>query len=180
MKYACKVDLPNAAKETIFAGAKMATYLSNFFMHKAINRDHIISCLPKKLQQQKLGVHVTNIIFDENHDNVWVHKHVKDKCVLNIYLKAGGEETIFYEGDEVEVPSEHGGSRLFKLLSFDTLRKAESFVAKENECWVLKTSQHHSVLSSSKDVTRTLLQVYFFEDEYENIIKEFGEKNVNH
>ena len=184
MKYACKVDLPNAAKETIFAGAKMATYVDVFDIHKAVNRNEVFAYLPAVLQNKKKGIHVVNMDFDRGVDELWTHKHLKEKCVLNIYFKTNDEETIFYEGEEIEMfdsnaNTRSGSTRFFKKLLPDTLHKVESFVAKANECWLLKTSQPHSVLSNKKTGTRTLLQVYFFENTYEEVVEMFGVSNDN-
>jgi hypothetical protein len=155
-----------------------------FDIHKDVNRDEIFSCLPTVLKNKKTGIHIVIMDFDRGVDELWAHKHIKEKCVLNIYFQTNDEETIFYEGEEIELTNSNsntrsGSTRFFKKLLPDTLQKVESFVAKENECWLLKTSQPHSVLSNKKTGTRTLLQVYFFENEYEEVVEIFGGSNGN-
>lgn len=187
MKYACKIDLPNLVKEKTFVGAKMATYSDVFDFHKAINRNEILTYLPEELRNKSLGVHIANMDFDRGIDELWAHRHLKDKCVLNVYFKTNDEETIFYEGEEVELlPKEgepdfdkrSGSTKFSKKLSTDTLHRVESFIAKENECWLLKTTQPHSVLSHKKTGNRTILQVYFHETEYEEVAKILEESCV--
>ena len=178
MKYAHKIDFPNSAKEKIFVGAKMATYSDVFDFHKAMNRNEILSYLPEDLKNKSFGVHIANMNFDRGINELWAHKHLRDKCVLNIYFQTNDEETIFYEGDEVELlPKEgepdfdtrSGSTKFSKKLSMDTLSRVESFIAKENECWLLKTTQPHSVLSHRNGGNRIVLQVYFHETEYEEV-----------
>jgi hypothetical protein len=181
VKYACKVDLNNSAKESVLIGVKLATYIDVFDIHKAVNRNQILACLPEELKNKKLGIHIVNMNFDRGINELWAHKHLKEKCALNIYFQTNGEETIFYEGKEVELPakegevrSRNGSTKFFKKLSTDTLHKVESFIAKENECWILKTDQPHSVLSHKKTGNRIILQIYFFETAYENVVELFG------
>ena len=180
MKYACKIDLPNNAKEVVFAGAKLATYVDIFDIHKAINRNKVFSCLPEILRDKKITIHMANVIFNETFGEVWAHTHIKEKCVLNIYFKTNGEETVFYEGDEVEMIPSTGKSSFYKKLSMDTLYRAESFIAKDDECWLLKTNQPHSVISNKKTGVRSFLQIYFYENEYDEIVSLLGEEYASH
>jgi hypothetical protein len=180
MKYACKIELPNFAESFISAGPKLATYVDIFDIHKAVNREKVVEFFPKELADKKTTIHMVNVNFDRGLDEVAIHKHVKEKCVINIYFKTNNEETIFYQGQEVELVPDAGKRSFFKKLSPNSLQKAESFVAHDNECWLLNTTQPHSVYSNQKTGTRTFLQIYFFEDTYEEIAEILGAKHGCH
>ena len=184
MKYAHKIDLSDDFKKAISAGPKVATYVDMFDIYKAADRDKIISHFPEFMQDIKTGFYMVDIDFGKGLQEIKVHKHLKEKCVLNVYLQTNGEETIFYEGEEIDLdPAEEEGSgstRIFQNLVLDNLRAVESFVAKPNECWLLKTDQPHSVTSMKKTGVRKMLQIYFLENDYDEIVNLFEVNYASH
>lgn len=178
MKYAHKIDLSDDLKSAISIGAKVATYGGMFDLYKTVNREKILSYFPEAIKNKKIRFYVVNIDFNKGPQKIKVHKHLKEKCVLNIYLQTNGEETTFYEGEEVYLAPEEedessGSTRMFQNLVLGKLHKVESFVAKTNESWLLKTGQPHSVTYSKKTGVRKMLQIYFLEDEYDEIVELF-------
>jgi len=171
MKYASKINLPVDIKNIISVGAKIATYVDKFDLYKAKNYEEIISYLPETIRNKKTGFYIVNVDFGKGSPEIRAHKHTKEKCVLNVYLKTNGEETIFYEGQEVILdPTEGRSVRPFYNLSHDTLQKVESFIAQENECWLLNTDQPHSIIAGKELGIRSFIQIYFLENTYDEII----------
>ena len=114
MKYACKVNLPNEAYKFACAGNLVTTYGELFCIHETDNHKDIVSFLPKSLQSKKMGIYVTKVDLNKGHKELKPHKHSKEDCVLNFYLKTNGEETIFYEGEEfyLDIPEKEEAEKL--------------------------------------------------------------------
>jgi hypothetical protein len=171
LNFSIDKGLINEPKQAIVNYEKLLT------LYRLDNRRQLISLLPKDLQDKKVCIYLVNIDFEEEMNAVTIHSHTKEKCVVNIYLEANDEETIFYDGVKKEVPLLNGKSSFFKKYSFEDMEKVESFVAKTGDCWLLNTTQPHSVLSKKRKGSRKILQIYLFDTEYTEALKLF---EVNH
>ena len=87
------------------------------------------------------------------------HTHVNEKTILNYYTKTNEEKTIFYDGEiEIDNDINDNGSFFYKIKK-NKLKEAESFVAKNGECWLLDVTQPHEVVGDNLD-DREIVQIY--------------------
>jgi hypothetical protein len=171
MKYAYKVNLPSNFAEGVHVGEFAGVYSGIFKTYETDNTAKNILLLPKCLQDKKVSFYMAKVDFDGDVKEGPPHTHFKDSCLINFYLKTNGEETFFYEGEQVDAAPEINDSTPYhRVLSLNHLQKVESFVAQNNEAWLLKTNQPHSLSSTTKSGTREMLQVYFDESTYEEIV----------
>lgn len=171
MKYAHKINFFFDLSKDIQIGEKAGEYSKIFNTYNVNNFVDMVSILPQDLQSKKVSFYFARVNFDGEIKEGPPHTHLKDSCLINVYLKTNGEETFFYEGEEVDASSETNDSTAYhRVLSLDYLQKAESFIAQDNEAWLLKTSQPHSLASTTKSGTREILQIYFDEDSYDEIV----------
>ena len=169
MQYASKINFSIDSSLLEKSEKPFANIETVFDSYSLKKRREILKLLPKELQNGAC-VWLTHISFDRGLDKAKVHKHTKEKCVLNVYLETNNEETIFYEGQEKIIPLENGKSSYIQILDPTTLNKKESFIAKPKEAWLLKTNKPHSVFSTEKEGVRKILQIYFFSLEYEEVL----------
>jgi hypothetical protein len=168
MKYARKVDLSLDFATKIRIGNWVARFSRIFNSFNVNNIDEMTALLPQSLQNKKVSFYMSRVNFNGEVKEGPPHIHLLDSCVINFYLKTNGEETIFYEGKEVEV---NDSTAYHRVLSLNHLQKAESFVAKDNEAWLLKTNQPHALVSKEKKGTRKMLQIYFDGADYDEIVR---------
>lgn len=74
------------------------------------------------------------------------HVHTAEKCLINWYLEVDGQVTSFYEGeikkdDRWSTDNGHG----YYNVNPETVYPVESFIAKEHDIYLLKSTQTHSV-----------------------------------
>lgn len=80
------------------------------------------------------------------------HVHIKDKCVINFYLKTNGETTYFWDGEAVPdntLSTDNGNG--YWALDMNCLSVAESFTAASGDVWLLNTHAPHSVSFANMD-----------------------------
>lgn len=173
MKYAHKANVSDKLFEIIKSGHGLETYAMLFTVHETNDINEIVSYLPKCLQDKSMFAYVTKIDLTIGLKELKPHSHLTEKCVLNIYLKTNGERTIFYEGDEVDVesPDEDQSAYTHKTLSVNHLQEVESFIAKDQEAWLLKTNQPHALVPNEINSVREILQIYFPNNEYDELVE---------
>ena len=108
------------------------------------------------IQQQELKKILNPLLYNNiNSVNLicvrttYPHTHLgTGKSAINWYLETNGETTSFYEGDDIiDVSSKYFSEKdkAYIMPDPDKLKFVESFVAKENESWLIDVSQPHSV-----------------------------------
>jgi len=120
-----------------------------------------------------------DFIFQHMKINYRIPPHVDSgiKTTLNFYLKTDECETVFYTVKE--------NAKSFKLenqtngdsYTYDDLNKVGSFVAHDNEVWLLDVTMPHSVETIQTDIYRHAIvaqtDVYTF-DQVKEILRETG------
>jgi hypothetical protein len=108
----------------------------------------IKSILPNKIKPHILSISLMSI------RETYPHRHKIEKCVINFYIEVNGEETEIFEGENVVDNRWLNTDNLnYEMLYIDKLTKVESYIAKENEAWLLDTIQPHSVANKDLSIT---------------------------
>jgi hypothetical protein len=186
MKYAEKIsfnpDLSYVHKAKVILGehAKSSEtakpILTRYYVpQKQVNL--IKQALPKKLQNTTFFVCKTDISLDNFEHDLRPHVHTDELCVLNVYLNTSGEETSFFEGEVVpDDAAAVDNGNLYYMVNTDKLIKVENFYANTGDAWLMCTRQPHQVSSSSLQTsTRELLQIYFMDKTYSEVLETFKE-----
>lgn len=149
MKYAkhinLTVDFPHLNKSTIVLGrhGKGLTDFPEGVIRKYIPNkqvDLIKSSLPEALQSSVIGVNYSDIRL------LAPHIHMVEQAVINFYQHTNGEMTTFYEGEierDDRWSTDNGNGYLNVVM--EKIHPVESFIAKDNDVWILDTRQPHSV-----------------------------------
>lgn len=138
-------------------------------------RDLVKQALPDALKETNFFVCRTSINLGNFENDLKPHVHTDELCVLNVYLKTSGEETIFFDGviepdDEIAVDN----GNLYYMVKTDKLTKAESFHANTGDAWLLCTRQPHQVTCATKQSdVRDILQIYFMDLPFDEVVKHF-------
>lgn len=115
----------------------------------------LLSSFPKKIQGSCLGV-TKSVIADLS-----AHVHTVEQCVINFYYKTNGKKTIFYEGEQERIPSEFNDDNGYYQVNEAKLTPVESFIAEDNDIWLLNSRQPHAVIEDpSRMRERYLIQMY--------------------
>jgi uncharacterized protein YkuJ len=123
--------------------------------------------------------YIKDFIFQHMKINYRIPPHVDSgiKTTLNFYLKTDSCETVFYTIKE--------NAKSFKLenqtngdsYTYDDLNRVSSFVARDNEVWLLDVTTPHSVETVQTDIYRHAIvaqtDVYTF-DQVKEILRETG------
>ncbi len=118
------------------------------------NPEAFTSQLPKEL----LDVEVPQVFLltlpavDANDGYLPPHVDYNKSCGINVYLQANGEKTKFYEWKN-------------KKAEF-----VEEFEASSGECWLMNTSEPHSV-ALVKNKERSMLTFSFVNTPYSEVLK---------
>lgn len=107
------------------------------------------------------------------------HIHIKDKCVINFYLKTNGETTFFWDGEAVpdnSLSTDNGNG--YWALTADKLHVTESFTANSGDVWLLNTHAPHSVSFNDMDyepksADRRLVVQAFFSAPFDEVASYF-------
>ena len=158
MKYAAKLNLPATLINTSYvlngqsidgvfrSGLVNANFYDMRLTAPQINS--IKSIFPDSIKPHILSISLMGI------RETYPHRHKIEKCVINFYIEVNGEETEIFEGENVVDNRWLNTDNLnYEMLYIDKLTKVESYIAKENEAWLLDTIQPHSV--ANKDLTMT-------------------------
>lgn len=174
MKYCEKIQIDHKDIKKCFAEL-------NFLISKSIKTKHgcysnydsvILHTLPRKKSKaiaskflpSNIANYIKGISFtDVKH--VGPHKHTADNCALNLYLECNSEYTTFWEGEDIiddKIVTDNGNG--YYMVKIDGLTPVEHFQAKENEVWLIDTTQPHSVSYMLKSTDK--LNIYNFLKEY--------------
>lgn len=186
MKYATKInfkpDLSYIHKAKVVLGehAKSSEnaepILTRYYVpEKQVNL--IKNALPKSLQNTTFFVCKTKIALDNFEHDLRPHVHTDELCVLNIYLTTSGEETSFFEGEVIPDDSAAvDNGNLYYMVDTAKLTKVENFYANTGDAWLMCTRQPHQVsCQNSQEKPRELLQIYFMDKTYSEVLNAFKE-----
>ena len=97
------------------------------------------------------------------------HKDHDSKCKINFYIHAGNARTIFFNDPGVPGYSFHGNEKenIYSVRDHK-LKKISSFIAHDNEAYLLDTSKIHMVLMPSES-SRLIVSVSF-DTQYEDVL----------
>jgi hypothetical protein len=123
--------------------------------------------------------YIKDFIFQHMKINYRLPPHTDSgiKATLNFYLKTDNCETVFYNTKEnakiFKNEQQTNGNSYF----YEDLEKIGSFVAHDNEVWLLDVSIPHSVETTREDIYRHAIvvqtDVYTF-DQVKEILRETG------
>lgn len=117
--------------------------------------DLLLSSFPDKIRSSCLGV-TKSVISDLS-----AHVHTIEQCVINIYHKTNGKKTVFFEGDQERIPSQYNDDNGYYQVDESKLTAVESFIAEDNDIWLLNSRQPHAVIEDPTQVReRYLIQIY--------------------
>jgi hypothetical protein len=133
--------------------------------------------LPPSLRNKQIIVRKLYI-----HDaGIPAHIHLRDMCVINHHVHANQEETIFYEGEvqrDNDVVTDNDDPFYF-MVNTRLLTEVEKYTAKTGDTWILDTVAPHAVIPTkpiSQD--RELLQIYFYDATYEEVVRAFNPRAI--
>jgi hypothetical protein len=119
--------------------------------------EHFLSLLPKKLLKEEIPETVLNIIDptgSDKHAMLGPHIDRIRKCAINFYINPIGEETKYYS------------------YAAGKVTQVDSFIAKQNECWLLNTDIPHSVDLKPNHI-RKILSFSFVNTPFEKVAEYF-------
>ncbi len=115
----------------------------------------ILELFPNKIKEACLGV-TKSVITDLS-----AHVHTIEQCVINFYYKTNGKTTVFYDGDHERIASDFNDDNGYYQVNEAKLTPVESFVAQDNDIWLLNSRQPHAVIKDpSRTRERYLIQMY--------------------
>ena len=115
----------------------------------------LLLSFPQKIKESCLGV-TKSVITDLS-----AHVHTVEQCVINFYHNTNGKRTVFFEGEQERIPSEFNDDNGYYQVNEAKLTPIESFIAEDNDVWLLNSRQPHSVLEDPNCVReRYLIQMY--------------------
>jgi hypothetical protein len=123
-------------------------------------KDHVesfLNILPKKLLEEEIPETVFNVIDPtkaDKHAMLGPHRDRIRQCAINFYLNPIGEETKYYS------------------YAAGELTQVDSFIAKQNECWLINTDIPHSVDLKQNHV-RKILSFSFVNTPFEKVVEYF-------
>lgn len=100
-------------------------------------------------------------------------------CAINFYVKANGEETVYYKDPINEYVVNYGPYGLYnKVYLPEWLTRVDSFVAKTDEVWCLDVSKIHSVENFTEGEDRISITVGFKDKTYEDVCEILHKHNL--
>lgn len=155
---------PNLIK----AGKKLGTtnssnqYLNYNFVDKT-SKNILLSCLPVPLQKHVRILLVTL----QGPSQLYMHRDTGARTVLNWYVCAGGGITRFYTENSVGSIEE---PELYTVeADIRTPTPCSSFIANDNECFLLDTSCLHDVILLS-ETRRTFISWGFRDLAFDDVL----------
>ena len=125
-------------------------YLSQQSMKQVLN------ILPERIQEACIGVTKSSI------NSLPPHVHNIERCVINLYYKVSGEETVFYDGNYDVVTSDvEDSGKGYYLVDSTKIDRVLSYTASCGEVYILNTRKAHSVIDTCQvDDSRLIVQVF--------------------
>jgi hypothetical protein len=127
---------------------------------KYIVKNHVeeaLSIFPEELLAIERPEFIMNILDPTDthqHSMVGPHRDFVRKCAVNFYLNPIGEETKYY------------------LYAGGKVTQVDSFIAKQNECWLINTDIPHSVDLKPNHI-RKILSFSFINTPFEKVSEYF-------
>lgn len=121
----------------------------------------------------------TTVLYTEVKGDVdgllWPHKDHNTLCVLNYYIHAGNDETVFYSLKNNEVqPFRYKDKEVSNIYCPDDLVEVDKFVAHSNDAYLLDVSQIHAVKKLT-DQPRIFISYQWKENIYNEILDDIME-----
>jgi hypothetical protein len=129
-------------------------------------QEKILKVLPESLRTE-FEVFVMVI----NAHEIPPHIDSNSLATINFYMKTGSGKTSFYKETEPSEKKKIKNQTDGYILDVSSLQETFSFVAQEDEAWILNTKVPHSVTC---DTMRVAFVLQSFKHSYEDIIKVFG------
>ena len=123
--------------------------------------------------------YIKDFIFQHMKINYRIPPHIDSdiKATLNFYLKTDNCETVFYTIKENTKSFKFENQTNGSSYAYDDLNKVDSFVAHNNEVWLLDVTIPHSVETTQTDIYRHAIvvqtNVYTFH-QVKEILQETG------
>lgn len=121
----------------------------------------------------------TTVLYTEVKGNtgglLWPHRDHNTLCVLNYYIQADLDETVFYNLKNEDVkPFQYKDKATSNIFRPDDLIPVDKFVACSNDAYLLDVSKIHAVNRLS-DQTRIFVSYQWKTDSYDTILADIME-----
>lgn len=127
-----------------------------------------LNCLPDNLQDKCLYV---TLVYMKGPATVHAHRDTECKSAINWYMTAGNATTRIYSDENAKTINEYMGFTIENAFDRETLCLVDSFVAKDNEVWILDTQIIHDV-QQNNNLERKFIQ-WGFDIDYEDLLCNF-------
>ena len=130
------------------------------------NRNEVLESLNFKIKPQI--VNITEIVYpgSKPHTDSWLTS-------INFYLEASNDETCFWEENIV---TDTIGKSTPIAYNINNLHKVGSFVAGQNECYLLNVHKIHSVNMSTVGSKRSILRLGWKSHSFDEILDSITKK----
>jgi hypothetical protein len=110
---------------------------------------------------------------------LYPHRDHGTTAVLNYYISADKDDTIFYNPKLNAVPFSYPGKSTNNIYYLQDLEETGRFAAESGDAYLLDVSQIHSVHKTSTN-TRLFLNYSWYSDSFDNIVKDIEGASNGH
>jgi hypothetical protein len=99
------------------------------------------------------------------------HRDHDASTVLNYYISADADQTIFYNVNESAEPFSYKEGSAKNIYNLSDLTEADKFVASSGDAYLLDVSKTHSVYKTSTE-PRVFISYIWMHDDFETILND--------